>query len=143
MYYAKDCKNCTKKFQSKRSDSEYCSSSCRSLHRRRSIGNNEGSVADFKAQLLGIQKTLDFIVEKLNGIKMEEKAIKPLRQITQQVSSPEPEVKKKSVMDYAMQIDKLQFDEEYRAMAKEIRADANLNEKQKTALIASMNCPNI
>lgn len=143
MYYAKDCKNCTKKFQSKRSDSEYCSSSCRSLHRRRSLDANEGSIANFKAQLSEIQKTLDFIIEKLNDFNVEVKAAKPSKSIIQQVSTPEPEVKKKSIMDYAMQIGKLQFDEEYKAMAKEIRNDENLNEKQKTALIASMNCPNI
>jgi len=143
MYYSKDCKNCTKKFQSKRSDSEYCSSSCRSLHRRRSLDANEGSIADFKAQLSEIQKTLDFIIEKLNDCKVEEKVSKPSKNIIEKIDTLEPQIKKKSIMDYAMQIGKLQFDEEYKAMAQEIRNDGNLNEKQKIALIASMNCPNI
>jgi hypothetical protein len=135
MSTKKQCENCNKLFNAKRSNGLYCNDACR-------IANNRKK-SEHKNELFEIQKKLDFIIDKLNGLKVEEKATKPLRQITKQVSSPEPEVKKKSVMDYAMQIDKLQFDEEYRAMAKEIRADANLNEKQKTALIASMNCPNI
>ena len=66
MYYTKDCKNCTKKFQSKRSDSEYCSSSCRSLYRRKSIDGHEDFVSDLKKQLLEIEKKLDFVIQKMN-----------------------------------------------------------------------------
>lgn len=135
MLTKKQCKNCNKLFNAKRSNGLYCNNACR-------IANNRKKT-EHKNELLEIQKKLDFIIDKLNGLQVEEKSLKPIKQIAQQVLSPEPQIKKKSVMDYAMQIDKLQFDEEYKAMAKEIRQDSNLNEKQKISLIASMNCPSI
>jgi hypothetical protein len=144
MAKTKDCKNCGKLFKPKRESSLFCKDTCRAAYSRRKVDLGGDDLADLKKQLSEIEKKLDFVIGKLGEANV---GVKPQVLVTKTTTAPKEELihtpRKKTVMDYAKEITKLQFDEEYSILANEIRNDVNLNEKQKTALIASMNCPNL